>query len=203
MVWLYYLILLAVLFTGLFVNVLGLPGLWLMVGALALYGWLSGAGFGDYVGWPSVITVAAIALVAEVVEFMAGSAGAKQAGGSKRAGVGAIVGALIGGFLFSIPVPVVGTIIGVCLGAFAGAAIAQLTVAQDVAHSFRVGAGAAKGRFYGIVSKLAFGMVILIISMISAFPIRSRATASGSTSTAPTTPVIPTTTTAPTTAPGP
>jgi uncharacterized protein YqgC (DUF456 family) len=202
MPWLYYLILLALLFTGLFVNILGLPGLWLMVGSLGLYAWLTHLGV--YVGWPVLITVLVLALIAEVVEFMAGSAGAKRAGGNRRAGFGAIIGALIGGLLFSIPVPIVGTVIGVCLGAFAGAAVAQMTVAQDVAHSFRVGAGAAKGRFYGIMSKLAFGIVILIISMISAFPVRSRATTAtpGSTTIAPTTPVIPTTTTAPTTIPG-
>src|SRR5438552_9247565 len=164
MPWLYYLILLALLFTGLVINILGLPGLWLMVGSVGIYAWLTHVGV--YVGWPTLWTLIGLALAAEIVEFLAGSAGAKAAGGSKRAAASAIVGALIGGFGFSFVIPIIGTIIGACIGAFIGAAIIEMMVRNDVAHSMRVGAGAAKGRFYGILSKLAFGIVILMIAMI-------------------------------------
>src|SRR5947208_2986182 len=123
--WLYYFILLLFLFAGLVVNVVGLPGLWLMVGSVWLFAWLTGVG--HYIGHVTLWTLVGLALVAEMAEFLAGSAGAKRAGGSKRAAIGAIIGALIGGIVLSIPVPLVGTIIGVCLGAFAGAAAAQMT----------------------------------------------------------------------------
>src|SRR4051812_34741140 len=103
----YYLLLLALLVAGLFVSILGLPGLWLMVGSAWGYAWLTG--IGHYVGWATLWVLLGLAFSAEIAEFAAGSAGAKRAGGSRRAMFGAIVGALIGGFLLSIPIPVVGT----------------------------------------------------------------------------------------------
>jgi uncharacterized protein len=115
------------------------------------------------------------ALVAEIVEFMAGSAGAAKAGASKRAMLGAVVGGLLGGFFFTfVPIPVISTIVGVCLGAFAGAAVTELLIFQDVNRSVRVGFGAAKGRFYGMVSKLAFGIVMLLVALVAAFPIGAK-----------------------------
>ena len=85
--------------------------------------------------------------------------------------IGAVVGALVGGIVFSfIPVPVVATIVGACLGAFVGAAAMELTD-RDFRHAMRVGIGAAKGRFLGIVVKSAIGVMMLIVVMIAALPI--------------------------------
>src|SRR5436190_12632294 len=171
MIWthlLYYLLLLALLLAGLFVSILGLPGLWLMVASAAGYAWLTA---GHYIGKWVLITIFALALLSEIVELIAGSAGAKKAGGSRRAMFGAIIGALLGGiFLSFIPIPVVSTIVGVCLGAFIGAAIAEFTGHGDMALSMRVGAGAAQGRFYGILAKLAFGLAIIVITLVAGFP---------------------------------
>lgn len=169
MAWIWYLLLIVVQCIGIFFTVLGLPGLWLMVAALAGFAWITK--FGHYVGWPELITAIALAALAEVMEFVAGSAGAKKAGASRRGMIGAMIGALVGGFLFSIPVPILGTIFGVCFGAFVGAAIVEMGVVGDAGHAGRVGWGAAKGRFWGIVIKLVFGVVILIVTAVAAFPI--------------------------------
>jgi uncharacterized protein YqgC (DUF456 family) len=168
MPWLWYLLLLTVQVFGLTFTALGLPGLWVMVAALAGYAYVTT--FNVYVGWPGLIAALALAVVAEVMEFVAGSAGAKQAGGSRRAMIGAIVGALVGGVLFSIPVPIHGTIFGACLGAFVGAALVEMGIVGDPTHSMKVGWGAAKGRFYGIVLKLLFGVAILIVTICVAIP---------------------------------
>ena len=169
MPWLWYILLLVVQFLGLFFTLLGLPGLWVMVAGVAGYAWLTG--FNHFVGWPGLGTVIALAALAELCEFLAGSAGAKQAGGSRRAMVGGIVGAVIGGIVFSIPVPILGTIFGVCAGAFVGAAVMEMGVARDAAKAGRVGWGAAKGSFWGIVFKLVFGIAILITTAIVALPL--------------------------------
>ena len=169
MPWLWYLLLVVVQFLGLFFTLLGLPGLWVMVAAVAAYAWVTQ--FNVYVGWPGLIAVLALAIVAELVEFLASSSGAKQAGGSRRAMIGGIVGAVIGGIVFSIPVPVLGTIFGVCAGAFVGASVMEMGVAGDAAKAGRVGWGAAKGSFYGIVLKLVFGIAILITTLIVALPL--------------------------------
>src|SRR5258706_183552 len=136
MTWLWYLLLVALQFTGLFLTILGLPGLWLMVATLVGYAWLTT--MGHYVGWTSLIAVLALALIAEVLEFYVGSAGAKKAGASRRGMLGALVGALIGGFVFTIPVPILGTIFGVCVGAFLGAALVAMGIVGDAGHAHRV-----------------------------------------------------------------
>lgn len=166
----YYILLLILLLVGLSINVLTLPGLWLMAAVYGVYGWLTG--WNHYVGWPSLIAMAVLATVAEIVELTAGSAGAKKAGASKRAMIGAVVGGMVGAVFLTalIPIPVVGTVIGVCLGAALGAGIVELMVRRDLEQSIRVGSGAFKGRLLGIVSKLAIGAVMLLIAMICGFP---------------------------------
>jgi uncharacterized protein YqgC (DUF456 family) len=168
MAWLYYILLLVVSCCGLFLNILGLPGLWLMVAATAGYAWITG--WDHFVGKPSLIALMLIGLAAEAAEFFAGAAGSKAAGGRKRGMIGAIVGALIGGIVCSPIFPVVGTIFGACFGAFLGAAILELTD-RDFVHAMRVGYGAAKGRLAGIVIKLGFGIVMLLIILIAALPL--------------------------------
>jgi uncharacterized protein YqgC (DUF456 family) len=164
----YYLLLFVLLLVGWFVNILGLPGLWLMVGAYGLYGVITG--WGVYVGWQSMTIMLLLALAAEAVEFFAGAAGAASAGGRKRGLIGAIVGGFLGAiFLSVIPIPVVAQVVGACLGAFVGAAVMEFTD-KDLAHSLRVGVGAAKGRFWGIVSKLAFGVAMFLVAMIAGLP---------------------------------
>jgi uncharacterized protein len=168
--WIYYLLLLAMMLVGLFLNIVGLPGLWLMIAAHVAYGWMTG--WNVWVGWMSVIILIALAIGAEIVEFVAGAAGSKSAGGRRRGMIGAIIGGLIGAVLLTglVPIPIVGTIIGVCLGTFIGAAVMEYS-GKGAVHSFRVGVGAAKGRFWGIIGKSAFGIVMLLVSMIAASPI--------------------------------
>ena len=165
--WIWYFSLAAALLLGWFMNVLGLPGLWVMIAAAAAYGWATRF---QYLNWWHVGILVGIGILAEIVEFVAGGAAAKKAGGSGRSGWGAIVGGIIGAIFFTIPLPIIGTIIGACLGAFLGAYLAEYTVKGETDHLMRVGWGAAKGRFFGIMSKLAFGIVIAIMAMFVGWP---------------------------------
>ena len=173
MVWVYYLILIALLVAGWLINIVTLPGLWLMAGSLAFYGWWTG--WNVYVGWHSVIAMLALAAVGEVVELSAGATGSRLAGARRRGMIGSLIGSIIGAICFTglVPIPIVGTIIGVCLGAFLGAAIAELSN-KGVRHSLAVGFGAAGGRLAGILAKLGFGFVMFFIGAAAAFPIGGR-----------------------------
>lgn len=165
--WLYYILLLLLSVAGLCANILGLPGLWLMVACHAAFGLLTG--WDLYVGWQSVGTLLGLAALAEVVEFAAGAAGSKSAGGRKRGMIGAIIGALVGGILGAPLFPPIGPVVGACAGAFLGAAALELTDGE-LKQALRVGVGAAKGRFYGIVIKLSIGALMLLIILITAIP---------------------------------
>lgn len=169
--WVYYVFLLALLVTGWLLNILGLPGLWLMLLSHISYGLATG--WGNYVGWESVIAIFVLCVLAEIVEFVAGAAGSAKAGGSKRGMLGAIVGGLVGGIIGTVilPVPVLGTIVGAVGGSFAGAAGIERMINPDNQRAIDIGIGAAKGRFWGILIKSGFGLVIGLVSAIAAIPL--------------------------------
>jgi uncharacterized protein len=172
--WLYYVLLALVLLTGLLLNLFGLPGNWLMLMAVAGYAWLTGW---RYVGWISLVVLLVVAIAAEVVEFFAAGAGAKKAGGTIWGTVGALLGGLIGGFTLTglVPIPIIGTLVGLIAGTFLGAMGAELLLGKgEVQSSAVIGVGAAKGRFWGTIWKLAFGVVILIGGLVVALPLRGR-----------------------------
>jgi len=95
----------------------------------------------------------------------------KKAGGGKRAMIGGLVGGLLGGY-FIIPnsIPIIGTIIGILLGSFIGASGFELLGGKEAGHSIRVGYGAAKGRFQGMLLKGAIGALMFLIILVAAFP---------------------------------
>jgi uncharacterized protein YqgC (DUF456 family) len=164
---LYYVLLIAVLALGWFVNILGLPGLWLMI--VAYLGYAFATGWDVYAGWPSTIALILLAGLAEVFEFFAGAAGSAAAGGRKRAVVGAIIGGFLGGIVGTPLLPIIGTIVGACAGAFLGAAVMELND-KGLSQSMRIGMGAAKGRFWGTMGKLGVGLVMFFVAAAAALP---------------------------------
>jgi uncharacterized protein YqgC (DUF456 family) len=165
--WAGYAILLLLCLAGIFITLMGLPGLWVMVAAALLYAWYTSF---QYVGLWTLVILGAIAALAELIEFFAGSAGAKKAGGSQRAAWGALIGGLLGAIFLTIPLPIIGTTIGLCIGVFAGALIGEMTVRDDAAHSIRVGVAATKARIYAIIIKLLFSIAMIGITAIKAWP---------------------------------
>ena len=192
----YYILLLLLMLTGLFLNILGLPGLWLMVVSYVGYGLATG--WDVYIGWPSVVVVVLLALGAELVEFLAGAAGSAAAGGRKRGMAGAIVGGIIGGIVGTPILPIIGTIVGACAGAFVGAAALEY-MDKDAEHAMRVGIGAAKGRFWGIVWKSLFGLLMFLVAALAGLPMRDGPTITPANTLPP--PATTTTTTARATSP--
>src|SRR4051794_26453771 len=109
MQWVAYGLLLLLCLGGIFITLLWLPGLWAMVLAALVYAWYTAF---TYVGLWTLVILMVIAGIAELIEFMAGSAGAKKAGGSRRAAWGALIGGIVGAIVLTIPVPIIGTTIG-------------------------------------------------------------------------------------------
>jgi len=112
----------------------GVPGIWLMVLVAAIIEWLQP---GEYLFSQSALYVSAgLALLAEILEFMLGAAGARQAGGSKRGAALAIVGGVIGAVLgTALPIPVLGTLIGASVGAFAGSLLGDRLAGRPMDQS--------------------------------------------------------------------
>jgi uncharacterized protein YqgC (DUF456 family) len=158
------LILAAVIILSLILIVLGLPGLWIMVASAVTYNLIVS---GEPIGWVTLVAVAVLAFVAELLEFSLTGRYARKYGGSRRAGWGAILGGIVGAIV-GIPVPIVGSVIGAFIGSFLGALIAEFTGGSSAGEATRVAKGALIGRVVSTVLKIGIGFTIGIWIFISA-----------------------------------
>ena len=131
-----------------------LPGSLLVFAGLVLAAWAEGF---EYVGWKAIAVLAVMTACTYGADLAAGALGAKRAGASGRAILGAALGMLVGLF-FGLP--------GVILGPFVGAVLGELTVQRHLGHASRVGVGTWLGMVVGVAAKLA-----LVFSMLGVFAI--------------------------------
>jgi len=158
---------------------LGLPGVWLMIGlAIALElsdGWLLRDPGAVSFGWGVIAGSVGLGLAGEALEVVAGAAGTKLGGGSRRGMIGALVGGIAGAILLTplLPVPVLGTLAGALAGSFAGAWVGEASgpEARGRAHNARAAFGAAVGRLGGTLGKAALATVVWVLLVRAAFRI--------------------------------
>lgn len=105
-----------------------------------------------YLGMASLVVLGALAVIAVVVDFVAGAFGVRRYGASRRAVIGATVGAFVGLFF---------GLVGVLLGPFVGAVLGELSTRRNLAAASRAGFGAALGMALGTAAKLAIACAML------------------------------------------
>jgi len=149
---------------GLILIPFGLPGLWIMMGGILAYGWLT-----DFrsVGVATIVIALAIAFFGEILDNWLGFRFAKRYGGSTRSGWGALLGGLVGAGI-GVPIAFVGSVIGAFIGAFAGAAVFEYTYSRHAGVAARAGWGALLGRAAGSAAKIVLGLVLVVISVLIA-----------------------------------
>jgi len=149
---------------GLILIPFGLPGLWIMMGGILAYGWLT-----DFrsVGVATIVIALAIAFFGEILDNWLGFRFAKRYGGSTRSGWGALLGGLVGAGI-GVPIAFVGSVIGAFIGAFAGAVVFEYTYSRHAGVAARAGWGALLGRAAGSAAKIALGLVLVVISVLIA-----------------------------------
>jgi uncharacterized protein YqgC (DUF456 family) len=155
-------------------QLVGLPGNWMLVVAVALYAWIAPSEGRADIGWQTVAVLIVLAIVGEIVEFIAAASGVTKAGGSRRGALLALVGSIIGGIVglgIGLPVPVVGSLLAALvfggLGALAGAMLGESWKGRDFDASLEVGKAAFVGRVLGTVGKLIVGSVMLVVTLVS------------------------------------
>lgn len=159
------LLLAAALAVSLFLVVLGLPGLWLMLGAALTYDWLVPA---SGIGMITLAVAAGLAVVGEVLEFILATRYTAKYGGSSRAGWGAILGGIVGATM-GLPIPLIGSVIGAFAGAFVGALALELTtVGATRGSATRVAWGALIGRVAAAGAKTGIGCAMAALLLASA-----------------------------------
>jgi uncharacterized protein YqgC (DUF456 family) len=151
-----------------------LPGNWGIVVLAALFALLlpeqeNGLGM----SWWAVGGLAVLAGVGEVLELVAGAAGASKQGASRRSLVlsmcGAMVGSIVGAFV-GLPVPIVGPIIaalgGGALGAFGGAYLGEAWKGRAEPERLSISKAALVGRLLGTAGKLLTGIAMVVYATV-------------------------------------
>jgi len=155
-------------------NLLSLPGNWLIVLLALVYAaWGPAEGHSD-VGWATVALCGGLAVAGEIVEFAAAATGTRRAGGTPRAAMFATGGSLIGAFagmsaLAFIPFlgPVIGAILGSALGAAIGAMLGQRQRGDRLTAGTPVGVAAFWGRLTGAAGKLICGAGMWLVLAVA------------------------------------
>jgi uncharacterized protein len=130
-----------------------LPGTLFVLAGIVLGAWID-----DFtrVGWGVLTAVIVLAVLAWVLDYVAGLLGAKKAGASRQAIIGAVLGTVAGLFM---------GIVGVLFMPLVGAAIGEWLAQRDHGRALKVGVATWLGIMAGMVSKvvIAFMMVGLFI----------------------------------------
>lgn len=134
-----------------------LPGTALVLGGIVLAAWID-----DFtrIGTLTLAVVALLAVLAWVLDFVAGLLGAKKVGASRQALVGAALGTVVGLFM---------GLVGVLFMPLVGAAIGEYLARRDQQHALRVGLATWLGILAGMLAKvvIAFMMVgIFVVALL-------------------------------------
>lgn len=114
----------------------------------------------ESISWSVIAWIGGIWLVSVVVDFLGVLIGTKLFGGGKWGMAGAGAGAIVGMF-FSLPALILGTIFG--------AVVAERYVAKKTRReSLRAGAGAALGFVLSTVGRLACGVAMIVLFLLTA-----------------------------------
>jgi uncharacterized protein YqgC (DUF456 family) len=129
--------------------------------ALVLAGIVLGAWIDDFsrVGALMLGIIAAIAVLAWALDFVAGLLGAKRVGASRHALVGAAIGTVVGLFM---------GLVGVLFMPLVGAAIGEYLARKDERRAVHVGIATWLGMMAGLLAKvvLCFVMIGLYIAAL-------------------------------------
>lgn len=134
-----------------------LPGTLLVFAGLALGAWID-----DFtrVGWFALGAIAVLAVLAWLMDYVSAMLGAKRAGASRQAIVGAAIGTVAGIFL---------GIVGVLFMPLVGAAVGEFMARRNHQQAVRVGIATWIGLMAGMLAKfvLAFMMIgIFVVALL-------------------------------------
>ncbi len=156
--------------TGLAITIVGLPGPWMLVAIGAVMTFYFSDSRLPAMSIFAFACIVGIAGLGELIEFVAGAAGVKKTGGSRRAAALAIVGSIVGaivGLFVGTPVPVIGSVVVSLLlgglGAFTGAVLGERWKGRVWDDSIAVGKAAFWGRLAGTLGKVICAATIMSV----------------------------------------
>lgn len=151
-----------VLFAFLWLNLLSLPGNWLMLGVLCLAAWVGPEG---RITWGFVGLMTGAAVLGEVFEFAAQVMGGRRGGASGAGNFGGIVGSIAGAIVLAPFALGLGSLFGALFGAWVGCYAVETMRQQSRLKASEAAWGAFWGRSFGLVAKSAIGATIIVMSI--------------------------------------
>ncbi len=145
----------------------GLPGSWIAFGAIVIY---TIATRFSSVGWPTLLVLAGIMIVAEVVEWLLGLVYVYRKGATRWGVLGAFVGGLVGAIGGTAIVPLLGSVVFGLAGAFGGAVLFEYLYYRSLDRALRTGFFAFMGKLNAMFAKFALSLLILGIFIFSTWP---------------------------------
>lgn len=132
-----------------------LPGTLLVLAGILLGAWID-----DFarVGWGSLAAVGVLAVLAWAADFVAGLLGARRAGASREAILGAAFGTVVGIFM---------GLVGVLFMPLVGAAVGEYVARRDEQRAVRVGFATWLGVMAGLVAKIAISFMMIGIFVVA------------------------------------
>lgn len=151
-------------------NLLGLPGNWIVLAGGALYTHFGPRAGRLDIGWGVVGALLALAVLGELIEFFAAIWGTQRAGGSWRGAALALLGSVVGGIIglfVGLPIPVIGSLLAALLcasfGASVGAVIGERWTGRDFDTSLKIGGAAFWSRMAGTIAKSVAGALMVAL----------------------------------------
>jgi uncharacterized protein YqgC (DUF456 family) len=134
-----------------------LPGTVFVLAGIVLGAWID-----DFtrVGWGVLAIVGVLALIAWVLEYVAGLLGARKAGASRQAIIGAALGT-VAGLLMGL--------VGVLFMPLVGAAIGEWLARRDHEQALKVGVATWLGIMAGMVSKVVIAFMMIGVFVVALF----------------------------------
>ncbi|MCE5267157.1 MAG: DUF456 domain-containing protein [Planctomycetaceae bacterium] len=164
------LILVVILIGCWLLNLLGLPGNWLMLVTATIYACLTPSQSPVALGWTTIVALAVLALLGEIIELAAGAMGVAKAGGSRRAALLALIGSIGGamvGLVVGTPIFLIGPLVAAVLfggfGAMTGAVLGELWAGRRLDDTWPIAKRAFWGRLAGTLAKILVGTVMLAV----------------------------------------
>ena len=126
-----------------------LPGTVLILAGIVLGAWIDDF---VHVGTVPLVVVTVLAVLAWVLDYVAGLMGAQQVGASRQALVGAALGTVVGLFM---------GLVGVLFMPLVGAAVGEYMARRDQRHALKVGVATWLGMLVGMLAKIVLGFMMV------------------------------------------
>jgi uncharacterized protein YqgC (DUF456 family) len=132
-----------------------LPGTVLVLAGIVLGAWI-----GDFreVGWLPISAVSVLAVLAWLMDYVSAALGAKRAGASRQAIVGAALGTVAGIFM---------GLVGVLFMPLVGAAAGEFIARRHHGQALRVGVATWLGLLAGMLAKFVLAFMMLGIYVVA------------------------------------